>query len=49
MVATGVGLGYKGCCGGYRGKMRTSRVLWWIQGLAEDSKGGFCGHWLWLR
>ena len=23
----------------------TQRVLWWLHRLAEDHKGGFCGHW----
>ena len=31
-------------------------MLWWLQGLNEDNKDGFCGHWaygtnmiLWLH
>ena len=36
------GLGNKDCdC--YRGRLRTTRVLWRLQGLAENDQGGFCG------
>ena len=27
---------------GYRGRLRSTRVLWWLQALAEND--GFCGH-----
>ena len=43
-VSTGVGLEHK-YCDGYMGRLRTTRVLWWLQLLAEDDKGGFCGQW----
>ena len=33
-VATRLGIGYKECCNGYLGRLRTTRVLWWLQGLA---------------
>ena len=39
-----VGLGHNSCCEGFRGRLRTTRVLWWLQGLGEDNKDGFCGH-----
>ena len=39
-VATGRGLGHKDC-DGYRGKLRTTKVLWRLQGLTEDDEGGF--------
>ena len=29
---------------GFRGRLRTTRMLWWLQGSDEDNKGGFCGH-----
>ena len=41
---TGVGLGQK-CCDGYRGRLRTTRMLWYIQRLAKVQKGGYCVHW----
>ena len=25
------------------GRLRSTRVLWWLQGLAEDDEYGFCG------
>ena len=28
---------------GYRGRLRSTRILWWQQGLAEDDEHGFCG------
>ena len=28
----------------YRDRLRTTMVLWRLQGLAEDGKYGFCGH-----
>ena len=31
-LVTWVGLGPLECCDGYRGKMRTARMLWWLQG-----------------
>ena len=27
----------------YMGRMRSTRVLWWLQGLAEDDEYGLCG------
>ena len=47
-VSAGVGLGHTDF-DGYRGRLRTSRVLWQLQGLAEDDEYGFCGHWGRLR
>ena len=43
LVTAGVGLGHKdfdGCSG----RLRTSRVLWRLQGLTEDNEYGFCGY-----
>ena len=40
-LSAGLGLGHKGF-DGYRGRLRSTRVLWWLQGLAEDEHG-FCG------
>ena len=40
-LSAGLGLGQKDL-DGYRGRMRSTRVLWWLQGLAEDNKYGFC-------
>ena len=48
IVSSGVGLGHKDC-DGYRDRLRTARVLWWLQQLKEDGKGGFYGHWGRLR
>ena len=43
-VTARVGLGHK-YFDGYRGRLRrTTRVLWWLQGLTEDDEYGFCGH-----
>ena len=28
---------------GYRCRLRSTRVLWWLQGLAEDDEYCFCG------
>ena len=35
-LSAGLGLGY-------RGRLRSTRILWWLQGLAEDDEHGFCG------
>ena len=37
-----LGLGHKDF-DGYRGRWRSTRVLWWLHGLAEDDEYGFCG------
>ena len=44
MVAfsAGLGLGHKDF-DGFRGRLRSTKVLWWLQGLAEDDEHGFCG------
>ena len=39
-LSAGLGLGHKD---GYRGRLRSTRVLWWLQGLAENDEYGFCG------
>ena len=39
-LSAGLGLGHKD---GYRGRLRSTTVLWWLQGLAEDDEYGFCG------
>ena len=41
-LSAGLGLGHKDF-DGYRGRLRSTRVLWWLQGLAEDDEYGFCG------
>ena len=41
-LSAGLGLKHKDF-DGYRGRLRSTRVLWWLQGLAEDDKYGFCG------
>ena len=41
-LSAGLGLGHKDF-DGYRGRLRSTRVLWWLQGLAEDGEYGFCG------
>ena len=41
-VSTGLGLEHKDS-DGYRGRLRSTRVLWRLQGLAEDDEYGFCG------
>ena len=41
-VATVIGLGHILWCDGYMGRLRTTRVLWWLQRLAKDQHGGFC-------
>ena len=41
-LSAGLGLGRKDF-DGYRGRLRSTRVLWWLQGLAEDDEHGFCG------
>ena len=40
-LVDGEALGHNSCCDG----LRTTGVLWWQQGLDEDNKDGFCGHW----
>ena len=42
-VSAGLGLGHKDFHG-YRGRLRSTRVLLWLHGLAEYDKYGFCGH-----
>ena len=42
-LSAGLGLGHKDF-DGYRGRLRSTRILWWLQGLAEDDEHGFCGH-----
>ena len=42
-VSAGLGLGHKNF-DGYRGRLRSNRVLWWLEDLAEDDEYGFCGH-----
>ena len=41
-LSAGLGLGHKDF-DGYRGTLRSTRVLWWLQGLAEDDEYGFSG------
>ena len=41
-VSAGLGLGHIDF-DGYRGMLRSTRILWWLQGFAEDDKYGFCG------
>ena len=41
-LSAGLGLGHKDF-DGYRGRLRSTRVLWWLHGLAEDDEHGFCG------
>ena len=41
-LSAGLCLGHKDF-DGYRGRLRSTRVLWWIQGLVEDDEYGFCG------
>ena len=42
-VSAGLDLGHKDF-DGYRGSLRSTRVLWWLQDLAGDDEYGFCGH-----
>ena len=39
-----VRVGCKECRDCFRGQLRTSMALWWLHGLAEHNKGGFCDH-----
>ena len=48
-VATVIGLGHIIRCDGYMGKLRTTRVLWWLQRLGKGQHGGFFVHWDRLR
>ena len=48
-VATVIGLGHILLCDGYMGRLRTTRVLWWLQRLAKDKHGVFCVRWVRLR
>ena len=41
-LSAGLGLGHKDF-DGYRGRLRSTMDLWWLQGLAEDDEYGFCG------
>ena len=40
-VATRLGIGYKVRCYGSMGRLRTTRALWWLLGLALYHKAGF--------
>ena len=42
-MSAGLYLGHKDS-DGYSGRLRSIRVLWWLQGLAEDDDYGFCGQ-----
>ena len=42
-VSAGLGLGHKDF-DGYRSRLRFTRVLWWLQCLAEDDEYGLCDH-----
>ena len=42
-VSVGLGLRHKDF-DDYRGRLRSTTGLWWLQGLAEDDKYGFCGY-----
>ena len=41
-LSAGLGLGHKDF-DGYMGRLRSTRVLWWLQGLAEDDEYSFSG------
>ena len=41
-LSAGLGLGHKDF-DGYRGGLRSTMVLWWLHGLAEDDQYGLCG------
>ena len=41
-MSAGLGLGHIDF-DGYRGMLRSTRVLWWLQEFAEDDKYGFFG------
>ena len=36
LVANRLICGQAECCGNYKGKLKTTRVLWWLRRLAED-------------
>ena len=38
------GLRHNSCLGGFRPRLRLTWMLWWLQGLNEDNKDGFCCH-----
>ena len=42
-VSAGLGIGHKDF-DGYRGRLRFTRVLWWLQSLTEVEEYGLCGH-----
>ena len=42
-VSAGLDLGYKDF-DGYGCMLKSTGILWWLQGLAEDDEYGFCGH-----
>ena len=42
-VSAGLGLGHKDL-DGYRGRLRSTRVLWWLQVLAKDDEYSRCVH-----
>ena len=48
-VTTIIGLGHIILCDGYVGRLRTTRVLWWLQRLDKDQHGGFFVRWVRLR
>ena len=48
-VATVIGLGHIVLCDGYMGRLRTTRVLWWLQRLDKNQHGGFFVRWVRLR
>ena len=48
-VANVIGLGHIHWCDGCKGRLRTTRVLWWLQRLAKDQHGGFYVRWVRLR
>ena len=38
------GLRHNYCFDGFRPRQWLTWMLWWLQGLNEDNKDGFCGH-----
>ena len=43
-MAALVRVGRKECCDFFMDQLGINMVVWWLHGLAEDHKGGFCGH-----
>ena len=37
------------CCGNYKGKLKTTRVLWWLGGRLRTTRLAVCGLWNKLR